>query len=88
MIHQATVQLTEKTTNSDGTIQVTFSDGTGLVYGDEASIVIDCEARDAQFPEYLKSMLVCMLADIGDSVVGRTLHIDTDATDGVIVKVV
>lgn len=85
--HQASVTLTEKTVNHDGTIQVTFDDGTGYVYGDETSLVIDCEARDLQFPDYLKSLLVCMLADAGISTVGKTLMLDIDATDGVIVKV-
>ena len=88
MNHQASVTLTAKTTNADGSIQVTFNDGTGFVYGDEASLVIDCESKDALFPDYLKSMLVCMLADTGISVVGKTLMLDLDATDGIIVKVV
>lgn len=88
MTHIAEVTLISKTVNLDGSIQVTFSDGTGLIYGDEASITIDCEARDLEFPEYLKSILICMLADTGDSVIGRTLHIDVDAADGNIVKVV
>lgn len=88
MTHQSTIQLTAKTINPDGSIQVTFSDGTGLIYGDQASIILDCEARDAEFSEYLKSMLICMLGDIGDSVIGTTLHLDIDATDGNIVKVV
>jgi len=88
MNHVAQITLVEKTVNLDGTIQVTFSDGTGLIYGDEASIAIDCEARDLEFPEYLKSILICMLADTGDSIIGRTLRIDVDAADGNIVKVV
>jgi len=88
MTHTATVQLIDKTTNPDGTIQVTFSDGTGFVYGDEDSLQIDCQDRDTQFPDYLKSMLICMLADHGVSTVGKTLFLDIDAVDGVIVKVV
>lgn len=88
MNHTADVTLVAKTVNLDGSIQVTFSDGTGLIYGDEASLTIDCEARDLEFPEYLKSMLICMLADNGDSVIGRSLHIDIDDVDGNIVKVV
>ena len=88
MTHTADITLVSKTINLDGSIQVTFSDGTGLIYGDEASLNIDCEVRDLEFPEYLKSILICMLADAGDSVIGRTLHIDVDAVDGNIVKVV
>ena len=88
MTHTAEMTLTAKTVNLDGTIQVTYSDGTGLVYGDEASLVLDCESKDILFPDYLKSMLVCMLADQGMSVIGRTLVLDIDAPDGNIVKVV
>ena len=88
MTHTAQVQLTEKTINPDGTIQITFDDGTGLVYGDEQSIILDCEARDISFPDYLKSFLVCMLADTGISVIGKTLLLDIDAADGNIVKVI
>lgn len=88
MSHTADVTLVSKTINLDGSIQVTFSDGTGLIYGDEASLDIDCEVRDLEYPEYLKSMLICMLANTGNSVIGRTLHIDVDAADGNIVKVV
>lgn len=88
MTHTADITLVSKTINLDGSIQVTFSDGTGLIYGDEASLDIDCEVRDSEFPEYLKSILICMLSDTGDSVIGRTLHIDVDAADGNIVKVV
>ena len=88
MTHTAQVTLTDKTVNDDGTIQVTFSDGTGYLYNDEASLIMDCEMRDSDFPTELKSLLICMLADQGLSVVGRTLYLDIDATDGNIVKVI
>lgn len=88
MTHTAQVTLVEKTVNADGTIQVTFDDGTGLIYGDEQSIVIDCEARDLSFPDYLKSFLVCLLADQGASIIGKTVVLDIDAVDGNIVKVI
>ena len=88
MTHTAQVTLTEKTVNADGTIQVTWSDGTGYVYGDEASLVIDCESRDNDLPSTLKSYLVCMLVEQGISTVGKTLFLDLNATDGNIVKVI
>lgn len=88
MTHTAEVTLLEKTVNDDGTIQVTFSDGTGYLYGDEASLVIDCEVRDSDLASQLKGFLICMLVDQGLSVVGRTLYIDIDASDGNIVKVI
>lgn len=88
MTHTAQVTLTDKTVNDDGTIQVTFDDGTGYLYGDEASLIIDCEVRDADLPSQLKSILICMLVDQGISTVGKTLYLDVDATDGNIVKVI
>ena len=88
MTHTAQITLAEKTVNADGTIQVTWSDGTGYVYGDEASLVIDCESRDNDFPSTLKSYLICMLVEQGISTVGKTLFLDLNATDGNIVKVI
>lgn len=87
MAHTAQVTLTEKTTNPDGTIQVTFDDGTGYLYGDENALIIDCENRDNDFPSQLKSLLVCMLVDQGNATVGKTLYLDIDDANGVIVKV-
>lgn len=88
MLHTAQVQLTDKTVNDDGTIQVTFDDGTGYIYGDEASLIMDCEVRDSDLPSTLKSLLICMLVDQGQSTVGKTLYLDIDAVDGNIVKVI
>ena len=88
MTHTATVTLVDKTTNEDGSIQVTWDDGTGYLYSDEASLLIDCENRDADLPTQLKSFLICMLAEQGVSTVGKTLHLDLTATDGNVVKVI
>lgn len=88
MTHTATVTLVDKTVNDDGSIQVTWDDGTGYIYSDEASLLIDCESRDADLPTQLKSFLICMLAEQGVSTVGKTLHLDLTATDGNIVKVI
>jgi len=88
MTHTATVQLVSKTVNDDGSIQVTWDDGTGYIYSDEASLLLDCEVRDADLPTELKSFLICMLAEQGVSTVGKTLHLDLDAVDGNIVKVI
>jgi len=88
MTHTATVTLVDKTVNSDGNIQVTWDDGTGYLYSDEASLAIDCESRDADLPSQLKSFLICMLVEQGVSTVGKTLHLDLTATDGNIVKVI
>ena len=88
MTHTATVTLVEKTVNEDGSIQVTWDDGTGYLYADEASLLIDCESRDADLPSQLKSFLICMLVEQGVSTVGKTLHLDLTATDGNIVKVI
>lgn len=88
MTHTATVTLVDKTTNEDGSIQVTWDDGTGYIYSDEASLLIDCESRDADLPSQLKSFLICMLVEQGVSTVGKTLHLDLTATDGNIVKVI
>jgi stress response protein SCP2 len=88
MNHTATVQLIGKTTNPDGTIQVSFDDLTGFAYGDESGLVIDCELRDSQFPDYLKSLLICMLVEQGINTVGKTLHLDLTEPNGNIVKVI
>lgn len=88
MNHVAQITLVEKTVNQDGTIQITFDDGTGLIYGDEQSIILDCESRDLSFSDYLKSFLICMLADQGSAIIGKTVVLDTDAVDGNIVKVI
>lgn len=88
MLHTAQVQLTDKTVNDDGTIQVTFDDGTGYLYADEASLTLDCDVRDADFPSSLKSYLICMLVEQGALTVGKTLHLDLDDPDGNIVKVI
>ncbi len=88
MSHTATVTLTEKTVNADGTIQVTWDDGSGYLYGDEASLVIDCESRELDYPNDLKSMLICMLVEIGATTVGKTLFLDINDPDGNIVKVI
>jgi hypothetical protein len=88
MTHTAQITLTDKTVNDDGTIQVTFSDGTGYLYGDEASLVIDCEMRDGDLPSTLKSYFICMLVSQGISTVGKTLYLDFDDVDGNIVKVI
>lgn len=87
MTHTAQVTLTAKTVNGDGTIQVTFDDGTGYLYSDESSLALDCEVRDNDLPLDLKSFLVCMLVQEGVSVVGRTLTLDLAAADGNIVKI-
>lgn len=88
MTHTATVTLVDKTVNEDGSIQVTWDDGTGYIYSDEASLLIDCESRDADLPTQLKSFLICMLVEQGVSTVGKTLHLNLKATDGNIVKVI
>lgn len=88
MNHAATVQLTAKTTNADGTIQVSFDDLTGFAYGDENGLIIDCELRDGQFPDYLKSILICMLVEQGAGTIGKVLHLDLNEPNGNIVKVI
>jgi hypothetical protein len=88
MTHTAQVTLADKTVNEDGTIQVTFDDGTGYLYGDEASLQIDCEMRDNDLPTSLKSYLICMLVEQGLSTVGKTLFIDLNDAQGNIVKVI
>jgi hypothetical protein len=87
MTHTAQVTLTDKTVNDDGTIQVTFDDGTGYLYGNEEALILDCEVRDGDLPIDLKSFLICMLVQEGVSIVGRTLSLDLTAADGNIVKV-
>jgi hypothetical protein len=88
MTHTAQVTLVDKTVNEDGTIQVTFLDGTGYLYGDETSLQIDCEMRDNDLPTSLKSYLICMLVEQGLSTVGKTLFIDLNDAQGNIVKVI
>lgn len=88
MIHTAQVTLVDKTVNDDGSIQVTWDDGTGYIYGDEASLLIDCESRDADLPSQLKGFLICMLAEQGVSTVGKTLFLDLTDASGNIVKVI
>lgn len=88
MTHTATATLIDKTVNEDGSIQVTWDDGTGYVYSDEASLLLDCESRDADLPTQLKGFLICMLVQQGVSTVGKTLHLDLNAADGNIVKVI
>ena len=88
MTHTAVVTLVDKIVNEDGSIQVTWDDGTGYIYGDEASLLIDCESRDADLPTELKSFLICMLVEQGVSTVGKTLFLDLTDTDGNIVKVI
>lgn len=88
MLNTAEVTLTAKSVNEDGTIQVTFDDGTGYLYGDETALIQDCAVRDSDFPSDLKSYLICMLVDQGDATIGKTLFIDLDAVDGNIVKVI
>ena len=88
MTHTSQVTLTDKTVNIDGSIQVSFDDLTGFAYGDEASLTMDCELRDTQFPDYLKSLLICMLVEQGALTIGKTLHLDLDDPDGNIVKVI
>lgn len=87
MAHTAQVQLTAKTVNPDGTIQVTFDDGTGYLYGDESALIIDCQVRDSDLPAQLKSLLVCLLVDHGVDAIGTTLYLDLDDAAGNIVKV-
>lgn len=88
MNHTAVVTLQEKSVNEDGSIQVTFDDGTGYVYGDEASLALDCEIRDSDFPSQLKSIFICMLVDQGLTTIGKTLFLDIDNPDGNIVRVI
>jgi hypothetical protein len=88
MTHTAQVTVIDKTVNADGTVQVTWDDGSGYIYGDEASLVIDCEARSIDFPNDLKSILICMLVEIGVTTVGKTLYLDINDPDGNIVKVI
>jgi hypothetical protein len=88
MLTTAQVTLTAKSVNEDGTIQVTFDDGTGYLYGDEAALVQDSETRNSDFPSDLKSYLICMLVNQGDTTIGKTLFIDLDDVNGNIVKVI
>ena len=88
MTHSAIVTLTDKTVNADGSIQVTWDDGTGYIYSDEASLAMDCEMRDLDFPNDLKSILICMLVELGATTVGKTLYLDINGPDGNIVKVI
>ena len=88
MNHTATVELVGVTQNIDGSLQVSFDDLTGFAYGDETSLTLDCELRDTQFADYLKSLLICMLVEQGSGTVGKTLHLDLSDPDGNIVKVI
>lgn len=88
MLTTAQVTLTAKSVNEDGTIQVTFDDGTGYLYGDEASLEQDSEIRNADFPSDLKSYLICLLVNQGDTTIGKTLLCDLNDVDGNIVKVI
>lgn len=88
MTHTAIVTLVAKTINDDGSVQVTWDDGTGYIYADEASLLIDCESRDADLATQLKGFLICMLAEQGVTTVGKTLSLDLQASDGNIVKVI
>lgn len=88
MLTTAQVTLTAKSVNEDGTIQVTFDDGTGYLYGDETSLEQDSEIRNADFPSDLKSYLICLLVNQGDATIGKTLFCDLNDVDGNIVKVI
>lgn len=88
MISTAQTTLTNKTVNEDGTIQVTFIDGTGFIYQDEASLILDSQVRADDFVASLKSYLVCMLVEQGLTTEGKTLFIDIDDAQGNIVKVI